>query len=150
MTAEMPEDEQIINSELLQKISALEEAAGSLSKTVPDLAVAVRKNGLNIKIFWFGFALFLLAFVGSGYALYQEQQTSNQLRANVTAVQNVVAAQRATRSLVLCPLYQAFVSSFTPAQRDRQPPQNLAFYDKAVAAIEKAYTALNCTQPPLH
>jgi len=150
MTAEIPEDGQIFESDLLRKISELEIAAGALSKEVPDLASAVRRNRLTIRLILLGLALFLLALIGSGYALYEERQTNNRLRENVASVQAVVAAQKATRSQMLCPLYSAFVSSFTPAQRAKQPPENLAFYDNAVAAIEKAYQALGCPQPPVH
>lgn len=145
MTAEIPEDGvAALDSEFMLKISNLEEAAGSLSKEVPELAAAIRKNRLTIRMIAAGCVFFLLALAGSAYALYEEHRTNDQLRATVVSVQKVVSAENRTSNDVLCPLYQAFVNSFTPARRAQQPTGTLAFYDNAVAAIKKAYSTLGC------
>lgn len=55
-------------------------------------------------------------------------------------------AQQMTRSQVLCPLYQQFVNSDTPKQRERarQAGQDLQARDDAFKVIRKSYDALEC------
>lgn len=143
MTAEIPEYGQPLDGDFIQKVSSLAATADVLSKEIPDLAAAVRRK---IRILTTGFVLLLVALAVSSYALYEEHRTNDDLKATIVSVRNVVTTETRTNNQVLCPLYAAFVDSFTPEQRAKQPINTLPFYDRAVAAIRRAYTTLGC--PP--
>jgi hypothetical protein len=147
MTAEIPMGGWNLDDEFMRKISDLAETAESISREVPDLAAAVRKNGLTIRLLSIGVVLFTLALIGSVYAVYEEHRTSDRLKSTIVSLQGVITSENRTNNDVLCPLYQAFVNSFTPARRAAQPTGTLAFYDNAVAAIKKAYATLGCPAP---
>lgn len=122
-TPGLPED----NEDFMQHLAALAKTGEVLAKDLPKLANAVRRN--RIAIWLLGVAL-----AASGYAIYAEYKTNER--------------QTRTNNIVLCPLYGAFVGSFTPAQRAAQLPDNLAYYDKAIADIRKAYADLGCPASP--
>lgn len=67
-------------------------------------------------------------------------------RVETTARQahDIANQQRETRSKVLCPLYEVFVASDTPARRAATPKDQLPAYEHAMDVIHAGAVTLDC------
>lgn len=120
-------------AELLNKIDTL--ASGTGDQMV-ELAKSTKRNRMLIWILWVGFALDIMLTVAmaiGGVAL-------------VNVTDQVNSQQELTRKEVLCPLYQIFVNSDTPAARERAKAagQDMKARDEAFKEIKRSYTVLKC------
>lgn len=129
----MPEDRDARIAELTEAAEQIAEGVNALNREtggqLVNLAVRARRNRMMI---W-GLALsLLLDFILTVFIVHLTFQVDD--------------AQQLTRNQVLCPLYQQFVNSDTPTQRERarQAGQDLKARDEAFAVIHKSYDALRC------
>jgi hypothetical protein len=129
----VPEDRDARIAELTEAAEQIAEGVNALNREtggqLVNLAVRARRNRMMI---W-GLALsLLLDFILTVFIVHLTFQVDD--------------AQQLTRNQVLCPLYQQFVNSDTPTQRERarQAGQDLKARDEAFAVIHKSYDALRC------
>jgi hypothetical protein len=112
--------------ELVLNINALNRETGG---TLVSLSLRAKRNR---RIIW---ALAVSLFLDVTLTIFM-----------VNLAYKVDEAQQLTRNQVLCPLYQQFVNSDTPAARERArvARQNLEARDEAFRVIRKSYDALEC------
>jgi hypothetical protein len=125
--------------ELSEAVRTLNESIGRALGLRDDLDRLIVRSSTTRKMVWIvgvGFVLDILLTIGM---IFVTQQSAH----NTDRIDNLVQVQHDS---ALCPLYRLFISSDTPANRERAKAQgqDLAERDRSFAVIRESYKALNC------
>lgn len=132
-------------SRLMTDVETLAQDAGVqftelAERSVANKRMAVRNRRLSV---WVGMGLLLdlVLSVAFGIGLNQVHKNEQNIGA-LTDRLNV--SQTVTRQKALCPLYQVFLDSESPAGRKAAPDP--AKYDQAFKVIREGYNVLKCEE----
>lgn len=120
-------------NELIERVNAL---VGGTGDQMVSLAQTAKRNRRMIWVLWVGFVLDIALTVAMSFGFVTLHSVASR----------VDETQRLTQTQVLCPLYQQFINSDTPAARAlaAENGQDMTRRAEAFRVIRQSYAVLNC------